>query len=131
MKRILALVLVLISLVGFASAETIDISGMSSDELIALRDAINAEIVSRGIEKEVNVPAGTYTVGEDIPAGTYTIRTSALMISFYTYDANGNYDEMHMVQPSSPIGKLTVTDGQKIEIVGGYAIFAPYAGLSF
>lgn len=74
MKKIVTmLLLALLIACSAAYAEGIDFSSMSTDELLALREELNAEIESRiGVEAET-INKGIYTVGEDIKAGTYTI----------------------------------------------------------
>lgn len=131
MKKLVALVLVFLSLVSVTSAETIDLSGMNYDELVALRNAVNEAIMERGYEKTVAVPAGTYTVGVDIPAGTYTITIDSLIANMIIKDKNGNFVTMHAITTDAPIGKITLTDSQIVELTGGRVNFAPYAGLGF
>lgn len=74
MKRLLSVLLLLIFLAGPAAADPIDLSGMSFDELVALRDQLNLAIWNSQEWQEVTVPAGVWVVGEDIPAGHWTIR---------------------------------------------------------
>ena len=131
MKRIASFLLVLALLIPCAALADFDLSGMTFDELAALRNAINAEMMERGYEKKVNVPAGTYTVGEDIPAGAYTISTNAIVVMFYVIDPDGSYAEMHTLMPAETIGKITVAAGQSIQIAGGTVAFTPYVGLGF
>lgn len=138
MKKLLCAVLVLMALVCSASSEIIAVplSGLSQDELIALRDQIHQELLDRGIEKEVLVPMGVYTVGTDIPAGTYTVKpvsmegtlfelyadeamTDALM-SDYLSTYTGNY-----------IGKVELKEGNVVVIENANLTFAPYQGLAF
>lgn len=76
MKRIFSAVLVmLIFLTTNALSEgvKVDLSNMTLEELIALRDVVTAEIYSRldfSFEDE-EIGAGSYRVGEDIKAGKY------------------------------------------------------------
>ena len=49
MKRICCLLVILAALFSFATAEDFDLSGLSYDELRALRDRVEAEMVSRGL----------------------------------------------------------------------------------
>lgn len=129
MKKVCA-ILVVLMLVFSSVAVAEDLKAMTNDELLALRAAINAELLSRGIEKEVTVPAGSYTIGEDIPAGSYTIRTKVIMAVITTQDENGNYGDMYTVSPTEEIGKITLREGHIITISGS-VIFAPYVGLGF
>lgn len=54
-------------------AEGIDLSALSWDELLALREQLNLELFSREEWQSVEVPQGVWVVGEDIPAGKWTV----------------------------------------------------------
>lgn len=84
-------------------------------------------------QKEVTVPAGSYTIGSDIPAGTYTIAAapSAIVSMITVYSSSGGLDTVHTVTGDAHVGKIEFKDGQRIEIVGSSVIFKPYAGLGF
>lgn len=71
MKKFLLVLLLVCMIPVFASAA--DLKDLSFDELVKLRNEINAEIVTRPEWKETEVPAGQWIVGEDIPAGTYCL----------------------------------------------------------
>lgn len=75
MKRVFVLVFALLMIGTLASAE-VDLSGMSFDELVALKDKINLAIWNCQEWQEVEVPSGVWRVGEDIPAGHWTISPS-------------------------------------------------------
>ncbi len=75
MKKTLTLFLVVsLLLAGSAAAEDIDLSGLSFDQLVALRDRLNLAIWNCQEWQEVTVPAGIWIIGEDIPAGHWSIR---------------------------------------------------------
>ena len=74
MKRITAMLLALLLVLPAAAAEIPDISGLTFDELVALRNQIDLAIWNSKEWQEVTVPAGVWVVGEDIPAGHWTIR---------------------------------------------------------
>ena len=76
MKKIITVVMVICLFLSCASAETVDLSAMSYDQLLALRSQINTEIISRPEWKEVTVPAGAWIVGADIPEGFYCIKST-------------------------------------------------------
>ena len=57
-----------------AAAEEPDLSGLSFDQLVALRERLNLAIWSCQEWQEVTVPAGTWVIGVDIPAGHWTVR---------------------------------------------------------
>lgn len=134
MRRIVALVLALLlcfgSTVAFAE---ISLDDLSAEELLALRDQINALLLERGIEKEVVVITGTYIVGEDIPAGTYTITpVSEEEFGFFNVrDENGDIIFATQYKAKAPIGKLVLSEGQTVEINACAAVFSKYKGLGF
>ncbi len=134
MKRILVLLLMLLSLVSIAHAETaVDLAALTTEELVELRSAVNAELSARNFkEKEVTVPPGRYTVGTDIPAGIYTIsRTKEYSSNVRTYTPTGQYDLSFLVSTDTPVGKLELAEGQTVEILHESVIFQLYAGLGF
>ena len=151
MKKILAVALAVAALMAFplsARAEEkqkIDLSGMSYEELVELKDQINLAIWQSDEWQEVEVPQGVWKVGEDIPAGHWTIkaaegawvdirigsklkeggtkvetRTSAQITSpsYHGFDANKDKSEW----------SVEVKDGVYILVESGKAIFTPYAG---
>lgn len=76
MKKLITLLLLLVSVVSVASAE-IDLTGMSYVELVSLKDQINLAIWNSQEWQEVSVPVGVWIVGKDIPVGHWSIRTNA------------------------------------------------------
>ena len=55
------------------SAESLDFSKLSNDELINILTELNDEIIKRGLIRKVRLPAGQYEAGVDIPVGTYIL----------------------------------------------------------
>lgn len=112
-----------------------DFSAIPTDELIALRDAINAELSARNFaEKEVLIPEGIYTVGEDIPEGAYIVKhngTTEYWGIVVVYDKNGKEIFYDIVYDYVTIGKLPLEAGQIVHIKTNPLIFAPYKGLGF
>lgn len=108
-----------------------DLSGYTFDELISLQKAIVAEIMSRPEWKEVEVPAGYWTVGEDIPAGVYSIAPKDLSLVFKVYPSKGdtNFD-MYSLFTGEYIGKIEFLDGMLIENSKA-VIFSPAKTLGF
>ena len=49
----------------------VNLSEMSDDEILAFASQLDAEIVSRGLEKSATLPKGTYIAGQELPAGSY------------------------------------------------------------
>lgn len=73
MKKLFAL-LILCLLFALPARADVDLSGMSYDELVALKDQINLAIWNSEEWQEVTVPQGRWIVGEDIPAGKWTVK---------------------------------------------------------
>ena len=67
----LLLALLIAACTTIASAEEIDLTGLSDDEIVALMDRVQEEIVARHIEGTATLAGGTYIAGKDIPAGSY------------------------------------------------------------
>ena len=87
MKKLIVLIIALVLLCSSALAD-IDLSGMSYDELVSLRDQINLAIWNCQEWQEVTVPEGTYEVGKDIPAGHWTIKeTNNQYLYLYYFDS--------------------------------------------
>ena len=126
MKRLLcALLIVSLFLPALAVAE-VDVKALSTEELIALRLSIVQELMDRGEMKSATVPTGEYIIGEDIPAGSYSVTTDQILVTLII----GDYDGMYVVTPDSPIGKITLKAGDKIQVTSK-VFLAKYAGLSF
>lgn len=151
MKRLIALLFAVVMLFSVAVAEsTIDLSGMSYDELIELKNRINLAIWNSQEWQEVTVPQGVWKVGEDIPAGHWTVKahagTWATNVSWGSkLDSNGQdiaysgrNSRLNIVynpanETFDPINDVSeysfeVQDGDYIVIEYGAAVFTPYVG---
>lgn len=136
MKRIalfLVFLLVVSSVPCTVSAERIDFSGLSLDGLIMLKTWINEEIAERTKnDKEVCVPVGEYIVGADIPVGTYTISNrDSWHAQVHQYTAAGNLIMFYSIGENENIGKISLQDGQIIQITLNSVYFSIYKGLDF
>lgn len=148
MKKLLAIVLIIAMLIPAACAE-IDLSGMSYDELVALKDKINLALWATEEWQEVLVPQGVYQVGVDIPAGVWTITAVENLYSVIIYGSalcdNGWVDEYSDVHGSYQIIidkghkrfrenqdfssiNIELTEGFYIQIQNASAIFTTYTG---
>lgn len=149
MKKVCLLVLALV-LVGCLAFAEVDLSGMSYDELVALKDQINLAIWNSQEWQEVTVPVGVWKVGEDIPAGHWTITvapdgpTNWAYISIGTaLDQTGKaidimateyyYSEGIKLAGSDAIPNLEqidyeLNDGAYVIVDYSDVIFVPYAG---
>ena len=92
MKKLITVILVLALLLPAGSfADLPDISGLTFDELVQLRDHLNIAIWGSQEWQEVKVPVGVWKVGEDIPAGKWNISAAsdnADMGTFIVYCSN-------------------------------------------
>ena len=145
-------VLVALMLLGSVATAEIDLSGMSYDELIELKDRIDKAIWESAEWQEVTVPQGyVYLVGEDIPAGHWTIGVcdgaySQITIGT-TLKENGkevkhtSHDKRYYYQNIVSPTRFTYDagedmsffdyvfeEGDYVEVKGGDVIFTPYSG---
>lgn len=133
MKRV-AFFLVIIVLCCFTvtiMAEDIDLSKMTYDELVELNRTLAKEIMSRSEWKEVEVPAGQYTIGVDIPAGWYSVRPKSSWDSVYLrWYPNPDNDYWDYVRITDKLAKFEFYEGMRI-YTEDTAIFAPPIALGF
>ena len=129
MKKLFAMILILVCMTAFAAAET-DLSSMSYDELVELQKDLVFEIMSRPEWKQVTVPAGMWRVGDDIPAGTYSITPVKQQVGVQVwrkqkddYSNDGLYYNK-VLQADQPCGKIILKTGMLVE-VSKEVIFAP------
>ena len=130
-----------------ASAGPVDLSGLSFDDLVSLREQLNLAIWNSQEWQEVTVPEGVWTVGQDIPAGHWSIRVAAKHDYFYVscFDqlneiekrpapgarlvqqdiASPGYSAFGDIVPES--ADLILEDGWFFKC-GGAVIFTPYTG---
>ena len=76
MKKLFAVLVALALCLPLSCLAEVDLSQMTFDDLVALKDQINLAIWSSEEWQEVEVPAGLYEIGIDIPAGKWTIRAA-------------------------------------------------------
>ena len=73
MKKLFIFLLILAMVPIIALADLPDISGLTYDELVELKNQINLAMWSSSEWQEVEVPIGLWEIGKDIPAGTWRI----------------------------------------------------------
>ena len=120
-RWLICCLLVCCLLIPAAQADTIDLSGLSDEEVIELLDKINAELVSRGIEKSATLPAGKYVGGKDLPAGVYIITCKTdddhhgiVWVSAAADDLNSQYPSIlyeHVSFNSEEQFRVTIEEG--------------------
>lgn len=148
MRKIICtiIVAVLLATTSVGLADGLDLSSMSFDELVALKDQINLAIWSSQEWQEVRVPTGLYKVGEDIPAGKWTVLAPEGTTNYVKWgtkpDASGTHLERwegnEMIystsyknyDPNKHRSQLDIElfDGMYFYVEDGAAIFTPYAG---
>lgn len=147
MKRILSLVLACVLVLALAPAAfaDVDLSGLSFDELVALKDEINLALWNSADWQEVEVPQGVWEVGADIPAGKWTILPKPFAdtyIKIGTEVKNGGTDvnsktsqrikdkDYRDFDANSDITSWTYdfSDGEFVKVDYGSAIFTPFVG---
>lgn len=155
MKKLFVCVLMLALALPFSAFAEVDLSGMTYEELVALKDKINIAIWNSEEWQEVTVPQGRWIVGEDIPAGKWTIKCADVnresfdmcFTSFIWGEAldeddeishRGRYGSVLIYNPThadyeeGQITELTIelVDGDIVDIDPEWApaVFSPYAG---
>ena len=133
MKKFLALILAMILLGGSAAAETPDLSGLTTDELLSVIREAQALLFDQQLVDGVSVPQGTYIIGEDIPAGAYRIEITDGTGYYDVYDKqDGKLIHSGLTGKSykvTEIGKITFEDGNVLKLVNSTFIFYPYTGI--
>ena len=148
MKRFISVVLAVV-LVGSLAApvfsDGIDLSGLSWDELIALKAQINQELTTRDQWQEVEVPQGLWVVGEDIPEGMWTVVCNAgAAVVKWGYSLREGEQRVDVLKsPSDTASVFSAADAQPgartqytleakkgmyIEVGFTSVIFQPYTG---
>lgn len=147
MKKLIALLLLLLALPVCAQAD-VNLSGMSFDELVLLRDQINLAIWNSQEWQEVTVPQGLWQVGVDIPAGHWTITAADGAYSRITYgdtldDSNdisyrsNDRQSDYVYSKSSVLFKegssriqmdIDMKNNYYVQVEQGNCVFTPYIG---
>ena len=136
MKKLVCILLIALFVTVAAYAET-GLEEYSFDELMQIRNLLNAEIMSRPEWKEVTVPAGTLVVGQDIPEGVYCIKNDTNRYVNFTvwrkemdnYSNNGLvYNEL--IKGGDSFGRIELKTGW-IFVSGYQLVFTPPVSLGF
>ena len=144
MKKLLSLLLaVLLLFAGSAAADPVDLSGMTFDQLVALRDQLNLAIWNSQEWQEVEVPAGIYQVGVDIPAGHWHIAAKNYSytqiyyfekLNIYGTDPDPINGYMYFIflknlgSTDDVSTDIDMKDGMYFKADSDSVIFTPYAG---
>lgn len=132
MKKILSLVLAigLVSVPIVAESPSVDLSAMTLDELVKLRDRVNLEIDLRVSGTDSTIGRGKYVVGDMIAGGIYEFIPTEV-----EYMSGNSYCKLHVTNPNTdeeitsaeyiPMGTpviFSLHDGDVLEISGGSGI---------
>ena len=129
-KSIVSMVLaigLIASPVMASEQSTIDYDSMSTEELVALRDEINAQIADRGGDNVIG--QGVYEVGVDIKATNFkVICNDEKYVNFYIYDNKEKYQsydvdsQLLVYNDDDGGGVLNLKEGQIVSLTNGSAI---------
>ena len=98
MKKLITLLLIAALLLPAAAlADLPDISNLSFEELVQLKDQINLAIWNSQEWQEVTIPPGVYEIGVDIPAGHWSVRPVSGCGPDYIIYASGVKNQGHDV----------------------------------
>lgn len=150
MKKLIVITLILALLLPAAALSDLpDISHLTYDELVQLKDRINLAMWNSEEWQEVTVPIGVWKVGEDIPLGHWSISISPTTSSKWASikycdklneagtDAGNQfyckiYDYLNVATPDNDNYPQTIDIDLKpgTYIIIGHAsvVFTPYAG---
>ena len=150
MKKLLTIILILaLAVPAAAFADLPDISNLSYDDLVKLKDSINLAMWNSQEWQEVTVPIGVWVVGEDIPIAHWSIsidpNSSRKWVSvtycdllneagtdagnqfyckIYSYQTIGSADNENYPQTID----LDLKPNTYIIIEKGSVVFTPYSG---
>lgn len=139
MKKIVSVLLLAVILISAAAVAEVDLSRVPFDDLLALRDQVQRELISRPEWKAVEVPAGTWYVGTEIPAGDYSLypatdRGSVIhlwgkAIDDYNTDG-GMIISTYLRETTDGYGKVELKSGN-ILVISKPVILAPVQSFGF
>jgi hypothetical protein len=138
MKRLVLLIvaLLLVSVIS-VSAEGIDLSDMTSDEISSLYESVLDEMYSRGILRSGELQEGVYYIGVDVAPGAYNISSSDEYYSrYYVFESQDIYDKFLELNKNVPLyidanqlnAKIT-EDSPKIDLRDGNILIVLYGSI--
>ncbi len=134
---VLGIIVLILMVVCFAKAEQnakmFDFSSFSDDELLALREQLNNEIVGRKLAKKAIVPPGVYLVGTDIPEGRYIVTGEIASIRVYESEekVDNEYKEFYYFEGIKKSESIVLASGEVIVINHEGVEFEVYTGFVF
>lgn len=148
MKRTLCSILAFVLVLTLAPAAfaDVDLSGLTFDDLVALKDQVQLAIWESEKWEEVTVPQGIYRVGKQIPPGKWTVRCNTgsfaqiavaddlrengTKVTFPPKASANIYDPKAKTYSEGDNTEWTVElfDGEYVEISFSSTVFSPYSG---
>lgn len=132
MKKIFSFILAigLASIPVVAESPSVDLSAMTLDELVELRDRVNFEIDSLVYSGDSTIGRGTYTVGISIAPGVYEFMATEVEIRAGSECYIDLYGVEDKENPKTEIYDILIgtsviielVDGDTLEIRGGSGI---------
>lgn len=139
MKKLVSLFIIIVMAFSISiSYADVNLSELSYDELLFIKENFMKEIMSRPEWKSVEVPSGHWRVGEDIPEGNYSIRVpddkGCYMriwgADFEDWNTNGGLLYHDSLKKGQVIGKIELKKGWLVDI-DSVVYFEPPRGLGF
>lgn len=120
-----------------ADTTGLNLDSMSVEDLVALRDTINAKIGEKGGDNVL--PQGTYEVGKDIKAGSFKVTCCAGydMSCFNVYSSKEDHDNLeNAVQDSvsydgGDSAMINLDDGEYLDVTWGSAVIEEISNASW
>lgn len=131
MKKALAFILILLAVTIPAFADTIDVSSMTTDDLIELKNSIFSELKNRiGELDHAHIVDGEYLVGTDIDAGIYELfrnedyeDSSSIWIYASVEDmSSGTHRFSYRLYEMDEAVRIDLADGEYLKVSGSNGI---------
>ena len=129
MKKLIAVLLVSLLICPATMAEGIDLTAMSTDELLTLREQLNAEIIARTGPDSAVIGRGVYYVGETLKASSYELtcverNNDALYFWVEVYNSAQDFEAGKVAfncgqMVLGSVTTLTISDGMVVKIKNG------------
>lgn len=143
MKRLVFILLCVMSLTLVnSSLASIDLTGLTYEELIALKEEIDIAIMQSNEWQEITLPQkAVYFVGKDIPAGHWTITAADGQWTSIRWGGSEEgrdriYKQETVVSPTDITYRhgdptqidVELEDGQYLDVRNGDAVLSTYSG---
>ena len=131
-KLITSIIALIVCATGANAATEFDLSGMSLDELIALRQQVQLAMRDTDEWQEVVVPEGIYQIGVDIPVGMWTMSSDVDAFITYGKSTDEYYTDIDGIIESERFwsggGSVSwnLVEGTYLQIKFSPVIFTPY-----